>query len=87
MLAVFAAGRRRRLRVMRMWEWMLLFLLATGQSQVGVRRLGAVFAGEVPIAALAPLVRFVAHKAPGKLRKNIITSSKQVTLHLKIIFA
>jgi len=71
MLAVFAAGRRRRLRVMRTWEWMLLFLLATGQAQVGVRRLSAVLAWEVPIAALAPLVRFVAHKAP----KNCVKTS------------
>lgn len=48
--------------------WMFLFLLGTGQSQMRVGRLGAVLSGEVPIAALAPLVRLIAHKAPGKCR-------------------
>lgn len=64
MLAVLAAGRRRRLRGMRRVR-MLLLLLGTRETQMGVCGLSAILSREVPVAALAPLVKLIAHKAPG----------------------
>lgn len=60
-LGVLAAGRGSRL----MWLRMLLLLFGAGQTEARVsRRVCAILAGIITIAALAPLIRLVAHKAP-----------------------
>lgn len=62
MLGILAACRGDRL----MWLRMFLLLFGAGQTEARVCRRGAVLSGIITIAALAPLIRFVAHKAPGR---------------------
>lgn len=60
-LGVLAACRGSRL----MWLRMLLLLFGAGQTEARVcRGVRAILAGIITIAALAPLIRLVAHKAP-----------------------
>lgn len=60
MLGIFTTRRRRLLQ----WLMLLFLLRATGQTKIRVGCLRAVVAGKITIAALAPLICLIAHKAP-----------------------